>query len=153
MVVEDHINFTGENPLRGPLSGGGAGFVDLCGLYSSRFNQILKDCAQKQGFQCHQGVYVGVSGPCFETPAEIRMFERLGGDAVGMSTVAEAIAARQAGLEVGALSFLTNLAAGKSEAEIKHSDVLSGLQVAGRGLAAVLEDFCRLEATGSDPSP
>lgn len=153
MVVEDHINFTGQNPLRGRLGTGGAGFVDLCGLYSPRFNRIVQQSASKHGFKCHLGVYIGVSGPCFETPAEIRMFEQWGGDAVGMSTVAEAIAARQAGLEVGALSFLTNLAAGKSEAEIRHADVLCALEAAGLGLSAVLEDFCRLEAEGELPPP
>ena len=150
MVVEDHINFTGQNPLRGRLGAGGAGFVDLCGLYSPRFNGLLQSCARQHGFTCHQGVYVGVSGPCFETPAEIRMFERWGGDAVGMSTVAEAIAARQACLEVGALSCLTNLAAGKAEGEeIKHGDVLSALETVGTRLGAVLTDFSRHEAGNS----
>ncbi len=145
MCFVDHINMIGENPLRGPLGAGGTGFVDLTHLYSQRMNRLIKECSSRHGFTIHDGVYVGVSGPSFETPAEIRMFERLGGDAVGMSTIPEAIAARQAGLEVGGLSFITNHAAGKGAEEIKHDDVMDALRQAGTRLAAVLTDFCRHE--------
>ena len=152
MCLVDHINMIGENPLRGTLGIGGSGFVDLSCLYSQRMNRIVIDCSRRHGFKIHEGVYVGVSGPSFETPAEIRMFERLGGDAVGMSTIPEAIAGRQAGLEVGALSFITNLAAGKGAEEIRHGDVMEELRHAGTRLGAVLADFCRHEACSESES-
>lgn len=143
LCLTDHINFTGANPLRGGLGVDGKGFVDLCGLYSDRLNGLVKKGAQEHGFAVHEGVYVGVSGPSFETPAEIRMFGQLGGDVVGMSTIPEAIAARQAGMEVGAVSFITNLAAGRGQGPIRHEDVLERLESASGRLAGVLGSFCR----------
>ncbi len=102
VCLSDHINFTGDNPLRGQnWADNGGEFVDLCGLYSERLNHCLERNGGKHGFTMRRGVYVGVSGPRFETPAEIRMFERWGGDLVGMSVVPESIVARQYGLEVG----------------------------------------------------
>ena len=101
-----------------------------------------------------QGVYVGVSGPIFETPAEIRMFERWGGDLVGMSAVPESIVARQCGLEVAGISYIANLAAGRAKSEIKHRKVLQELRQPRKRLAKFFLDFC-LEAGASnqnDPS-
>jgi purine-nucleoside phosphorylase len=142
MCLSDHINFIGLNPLRGALGVGGEGFIDLCGLYSDRLNKLVTKGAHEHGFAVHEGVYVGVSGPSFETPAEIRMFGQWGGDAVGMSTIPEAIAARQAGMEVGALSFITNLAAGRALGPIRHDDVIERLQSASGRLSGVLKSFC-----------
>lgn len=141
MCVTDHLNLTGVNPLRGPLGAGGKGFVDLNGLYSNRMNRVVRKSALAHEFAVHEGVYVGVSGPSFETPAEIRMFARTGGDAVGMSLIPEAIAARQAGMEVGGLSFITNLAAGRNDGPIEHAEVLEALNEAGDRLGRVLADF------------
>ena len=150
MCVSDHLNLTGVNPLRGSLGAGGKGFVDLNGLYSDRMNRVIKRSAAAHGFAMHEGVYVGVSGPSFETPAEIRMFARLGGDAVGMSLIPESIAARQAGLEVGGLSFITNLAAGRNEGPIEHVEVLQTLNQAGDRLGRVLTDFAVAWSSDSD---
>lgn len=151
----DHINFTGDNPLRGQnWTGNGGGFADLCGLYSQRLNRCLERNGRKHGFAMRQGVYVGVSGPSFETPAEIRMFERWGGDLVGMSAVPESIVARQCGLEVAGVSYIANLAAGQAKSEIKHKKVLEELRRSRKRLAKFFLDFC-LEAGASnqnDPS-
>lgn len=143
MCVTDHINFTGVNPLRGDLGAGGVGFVDLTQLYSTRVNAVMMKHGQKYGFVVHEGVYAAVSGPSFETPAEIRMFAHLGGDVVGMSTVPEAIAAKQAGLEVAALSCVTNLAAGLSAEPIRHGDVLEVLRERSERLGQVIAGFCQ----------
>ena len=143
MCVTDHINFTGVNPLRGALGAGGAGFVDLTELYSPHVNEVVEKQGRQHGFVVHEGVYMAVSGPSFETPAEIRMFERLGGDVVGMSTVPEAIAAKQAGLEVAALSCVTNLAAGLSADPIRHGDVLEVLRERSNRLGQVIAGVCQ----------
>ncbi|MCS1408974.1 MAG: Purine nucleoside phosphorylase 1 [Verrucomicrobia subdivision 3 bacterium] len=143
VCLTDHLNFIGVNPLRDSSSSTEVGFVDLCDLYSERVNQRLTHCGRRHGFQVHRGVYVAVAGPSFETPAEIRMFERLGGDLIGMSTVPEAVASRQCGLEVAALAFITNLAAGRSHREIRHEEVLEVLSDAGDRLAKLIADFCR----------
>ena len=152
----DHINFTGDNPLRGQnWTGNGGRFADLCGLYSEGLNRCLERNGRKHGFTMRRGVYVGVSGPSFETPAEIRMFERWGGDLVGMSAVPESIVARQCGLEVAGLSYIANLAAGRAKSEIKHKEVLKELHRSGKRLAKLFLDFC-LEAGDSkknDRSP
>lgn len=143
VCLSDHINFMGGNPLRGQnWTGNGGGFTDLCGLYSERLNRCLEHSGRKHGFTMRRGVYVGVSGPSFETPVEIRMFERWGGDLVGMSAVPESIVARQCGLEVAGLSYIANLAAGRAKSEIKHKEVLEELRRSGKRLAKVFLDFC-----------
>ena len=146
VCLSDHINFMGDNPLRGQNWTDNSGrFADLCGLYSERLNRCLERNGRKHGFTMRRGVYVGVSGPVFETPAEIRMFEHWGGDLVGMSAVPESIAARQCGLEVAGLSYIANLAAGRAKSEIKHKEVLEELRQSGKRLAKFFLDFC-LEA-------
>lgn len=143
VCLSDHINFMGDNPLRGQnWTGNGGQFADLCGLYSERLNSCLERNGRKHGFTMRRGVYVGVSGPSFETPAEIRMFERWGGDLVGMSAVPESIVARQCGLEVAGLSYIANLAAGRAKSEIKHKEVLEELRRSGKRLAKFFLDFC-----------
>ena len=146
VCLSDHINFMGDNPLRGQnWTDNDGGFADLCGLYSERLNRCLERNGRKHGFTMRRGVYVGVPGPIFETPAEIRMFERWGGDLVGMSAVPESIVARQCGLEVAGLSYIANLAAGMAKSEIKHKEVLEELRRSGKRLARFFLDFC-LEA-------
>jgi len=137
MVLSDHINFMGANPLGGFTVPGSPRFVDLTHVYDERMIALLRKAGSKCGLKLRRGVYLAVSGPSYETPAEIRAFARLGADAVGMSTVPEAIVARQCGLNVAALSCITNLAAGISEGELSHAEVLkAGERV--KGLAAQL---------------
>ena len=112
MILEDHINFMGVNPLLGPVGAGEARFVDMTRAYDPELRRHLKAAAGSISLPVRTGVYLAVQGPSFETPAEIRAFRRWGADAVGMSTVPEVLAARQAGLRVAACSCITNAAAG-----------------------------------------
>jgi purine-nucleoside phosphorylase len=124
MVIEDHINLTGINPLRGPhAEGDGPRFVDMTEAYSSQGRAAWAAAAEASGITLERGIYLGVSGPSYETPAEVRMMQRLGGDAVGMSTVSEVLAARQIGMEVAGLSVVTNPGAGLSPAPLNHAEV------------------------------
>ena len=132
VLISDHINLTAHSPIEG------ANFVDLTDLYSPR----LRDVARSVDADLDEGVYVQFRGPHYETPAEVRMAKVLGGDLVGMSTTLEAIAARQAGLEVLGISLVTNLAAGISDQPLSHDEVIEAGQAAaercGRLLAAVV---------------
>lgn len=125
MYLTDHINLMGENPLRGQWGCGKTCFLDLTCLYDQWLNQLLQKAALQAKVRLHGGVYVAVSGPTYETPAEIRAFAKLGGDAIGMSTVPEAIVARQCGLRIAGLSCITNLAAGRNKKPLSHSEVLA----------------------------
>jgi purine-nucleoside phosphorylase len=124
MQVTDHVNFMGANPLRGPVVATQPRFVDLTQAYDPQLNRLLATAARSIRLKLHRGVYLAVSGPSYETPAEVRAFARLGADAVGMSTVPEVIVARQCGLRVAALSCVTNLAAGISKTPLSHQEVL-----------------------------
>jgi purine-nucleoside phosphorylase len=124
MVLTDHINLMGTNPLRGDGAGGLPRFVDLTRVYDPDLERLLRQAARQSRIKLRSGVYLGVSGPSYETPAEIQAFARLGADAVGMSTVPEAIVARQCGLRVTAISCITNLAAGLSPKPLSHEEVL-----------------------------
>jgi purine-nucleoside phosphorylase len=132
VLISDHLNLTATSPIEG------ANFVDLTDLYSPR----LRDLARTVDADLDEGVYVQFRGPHYETPAEVRMAKVLGGDLVGMSTTLEAIAARQAGLEVLGISLVTNLAAGISDQPLSHAEVLEAGQAAaercGKLLAAVV---------------
>lgn len=113
MVIDDHINFTGKSPLTGTNDDKvGPRFPDMCHVYPKALRDLADEAAQQCGIQLHHGVYVGVNGPQYETAAEIRMFRAMGGDAVGMSTVFESIAASHCKLPVLAISMITNMAAG-----------------------------------------
>jgi len=125
MGLTDHINLMGANPLRGEAVPGLPRFVDLSRAYDRGLNRLLQKAARACALRLHAGVYLAVSGPSYETPAEIRAFARLGADAVGMSTVPEAIVARQCGLNVAAVSCITNLAAGRSRPALSHAEVLA----------------------------
>jgi purine-nucleoside phosphorylase len=125
VVVRDHINLTGRNPLVGGHDERlGPRFPDMGGAYSARFREIALEEAKRLGLPPREGVYAGVLGPSFETPAEIEFLGRIGADLVGMSTVAEAIVARQMGLRVLAISCVTNMAAGKVDQPITQEEVL-----------------------------
>lgn len=125
MVISDHLNLTGQNPLIGPNDAGlGVRFPDMSEAYSRRLREIAKQTAAKQGFSLQEGVYAGLLGPNYETPAEIVMLRTLGADAVGMSTVSEVIVARHAGIEVLGFSCITNMAAGILNQPLSHSEVM-----------------------------
>jgi purine-nucleoside phosphorylase len=131
VLISDHLNLTSLSPLAGPC------FTDLTDLYSPRLRAIAREIDP----ELTEGVYVGLPGPHFETPAEIRMFRLLGADLVGMSTVLEAIAARAEGVEVFGLSLVTNLAAGITGEPLDHHEVLAaGAAAAGR-MGALLRDL------------
>jgi purine-nucleoside phosphorylase len=144
LCITDHINWMGINPLRGINSRSRSRFVDLADTYDAGLNSLLKKAAVKGGARMHPGVYLAVAGPSYETPAEIRAFERLGADAVGMSTVPEAIMARYCGLKVAAISCITNLAAGRSESALSHAEVLATGERMKKVTARLLEQFVQL---------
>jgi purine-nucleoside phosphorylase len=146
MLLEDHINFMGANPLRGLRGLEERRFLDLQDLYDRVLGRQLMQSARAVGARLHRGVYLAVSGPTYETPAEIRAFARMGADAVGMSTVPEAIVARQSGMRVAGLSCLTNLAAGRSGRPLTHSGVLSVAKEARLVSGALLRTFVKLHA-------
>lgn len=123
MVIRDHINMTGDNPLRGPNLSIGPRFVDMTEPYDRKLSAVLTNCLKQAKAKAHSGVYVGVLGPTYETAAEISMFRKMGGGAVGMSTVAEVMAARHAGMRVVGLSCVTNLGTGLSKIKLTHDDV------------------------------
>lgn len=125
MFLTDHINLMGANPLRGELSSGKTCFLDLSKIYDGDLNQLLQKAAREAKVRLSPGVYVAVSGPTYETPAEIRAFAKLGGHAIGMSTVPEAIVGRQCGLKIAGLSCITNLAAGRNKKPLSHGEVLA----------------------------
>jgi purine-nucleoside phosphorylase len=125
MVISDHLNLTGRNPLIGPNDNTlGARFPDMSEAYSRRLREATKQTAKELGFEVREGVYAGLLGPNYETPAEIRMLRVIGGDAVGMSTVSEVIVASHAGIEVLGISCISNMAAGILDQPLSHSEVM-----------------------------
>jgi purine-nucleoside phosphorylase len=148
MVLTDHINFMGANPLR-PLRGGHQEkqlprFVDLTETYDKKLRELLFRAGKISKLKLQRGVYLAVSGPSYETPAEIRAFATLGADAVGMSTVPEAIVARQCGLNVAAISCVTNLAAGISKKNLSHAEVLATAERVKNSGVALIKHFAEL---------
>ena len=144
MALTDHINLMGCNPLRGTALSGLPRFVDLTDTYEAGLRQLLAAAGRRAKVKLQQGVYLAVSGPSYETPAEIRAFARLGADAVGMSTVPEAMAARQCGMKVAAVSCITNLAAGISKEKLSHAEVLETAERVKTLAAKLLKYFCGL---------
>jgi purine-nucleoside phosphorylase len=125
MVISDHLNLMGVNPLRGPNDERfGPRFPDMSEVYSRELQELVIEEARNQGVTLRRGIYAGLAGPSYETPAEIHMLRAFGADAVGMSTVPEAIVARQMGLKVLGISCITNMAAGISEQPINHEEVM-----------------------------
>jgi len=144
MVLTDHVNFMGANPLRGAAIPGLPRFVDLTEAYDKKLRGLLFKAGKISKQKLRQGVYLAVSGPSYETPAEIRAFAKLGADAVGMSTVPEAIVARQCGLRVAAVSCITNLAAGIGKAKLSHAEVLATAERVKKSGAALIRNFAEL---------
>jgi purine-nucleoside phosphorylase len=146
VALADHINLMGWNPLVGPNEprfaarpGAGQRFPDMTEAYSKRLRALAKEAAAEEGFALDEGVYMAVSGPSFETPAEIRAFRALGATLVGMSTVPETIVARHMGIEVLCLSCVTNLAAGLSAAQLSHEEVIQTGKKVDQQLARLLQ--------------
>ena len=143
MLIEDHINWSGTNPLIGERTD--RRFVGLTECYSAALRERLIRAARREAVTLRRGVYMWFSGPSFETPAEIRMAHRLGADAVGMSTVPEAILSRFMGMEVAAVSVITNMAAGITGSELSHDETKEvaplGGEKLGRVLLRFMEDF------------
>jgi purine-nucleoside phosphorylase len=125
MLIEDHLNLQGSNPLIGPnLKVYGPRFPDMSTAYTPALRSVAREAAAEQGVALKSGVYACLSGPSYETPAEIRMLRTLGADAVGMSTVPEVIVAAHAGMRVLGISCLTNMAAGVLDQPLDHAEVI-----------------------------
>ena len=138
MVITDHINFVFNNPLIGPNSVEiGPRFPDTSRVYSPRLTELAKETGRQQGLDLKSGVYQFMTGPSYETPAEVRMASFLGADAIGMSTFPEALAASHCGMEVLGISFISNLAAGLSEHALSHQEVIDTMK-------EIKEDFLGL---------
>jgi purine-nucleoside phosphorylase len=142
MVISDHLNLTGMSPLIGPNADElGERFTDLTDVWAPAHRAALRAAGEAEGVALEEGIYAGLVGPNYETPAEVRMLHALGADAVGMSTVLEAIAARWVGLEVAGVSLVTNAGAGYSGQPLAHDEVLAAGAEAGPRLARVLRRF------------
>lgn len=146
VALSDHINMMGWNPMVGPnearfarKKNTGLRFFDMTEAYSQRLRRLAQQAAHDEGITISEGVYLAVSGPSFETPAEIRAFRTLGADLVGMSTVPETIVARHMGIEVLGISCVTNKAAGMSERPLSHEEVFETGRLVERRLSGVLE--------------
>jgi purine-nucleoside phosphorylase len=144
MLVTDHINLMGDNPLCGPNYGEGPRFPDLSHAYEPALQDFAREAARAASVTLREGVYAAMLGPSYETPAEIRMLRTLGADAVGMSTVPEAIVARQCGLRVAGISCITNLAAGIGRENLSHGEVLETADKVKTLAAKLLEKFAEL---------
>ena len=147
MVLTDHINFMGANPLRGHHQKDLPRFVDLTETYDKKLRELLFRAEKISKLRLQHGIYLAVSGPSYETPAEIRAFAKLGADAVGMSTVPEAIAARQCGMRVATVSCITNLAAGIGKGNLSHAEVLETAEKVKTLAAKLLKNFAELYET------
>jgi len=151
VVIKDHINLQGQNPLVGPEDPNlGLRFIDMTEAYSKSYRQIALEAGKRLGIPLGEGVYAAVLGPSYETPAEIRFLRTIGADLVGMSTVPEVIVARQMGMKVLAISCVTNMAAGTTDAPINHEEVLEiGRKIAGQ-FKALLRDVVPLIAQDAE---
>jgi len=144
MMIDDHINLIGSNPLIGEMRDGRPMFLDMTEAYSARLRKLLLAAARKENIALKRGVYLAASGPSYETPAEIRAFARLGADAVGMSTAPEVIVARALGLEVCGLSCITNCAAGRTRKPLSHEEVLESTKRAQNKTIRLIERFAAM---------
>lgn len=141
VAIKDHINLQGQNPLTGPEDARiGIRFIDMTEAYSRDYRRLAIEAAKRVGIDLGEGVYAALSGPSYETPAEIRFLRAIGADLVGMSTVPETIVARQMGMKVLAISCVTNMAAGVLDKPLHHEEVLeTGRRVSGQFKALLRE--------------
>lgn len=151
MVIRDHINLTGRHPLMGPNDERlGPRFPDMSAVWDAGLRARLHAAADAEDVPLTEGVYVGLTGPSYETPAEVRMLRLMGADAVGMSTVMEAIAAHWAGARICGVSLVTNAGAGLSPTPLSHEEVLTAAAEAGPALARIINRFIADLASGGD---
>lgn len=143
MVITDHINLFPEHPLRGKNDPTGPRFPDMHEAYSHKLIAMADEIAQEKGIQLRHGVYVGVQGPTFETPAEYRMFRICGGDAVGMSTVPEVIVARHCGINVFGVSIITDLGGFDVPVEVSHEEVQQAANAAQPRMTEIMREMIR----------
>jgi purine-nucleoside phosphorylase len=139
MLITDHVNFMGENPLTGDnIDSLGPRFCDMSFAYAKQLQEVARVAAKKLAIELREGVYFAMKGPSYETPAEIRMIRTLGGDAVGMSTVPEVIAASHMGMRVLGISCITNMAAGILDRALDHAEVIETSNHAKRDFQALI---------------
>lgn len=138
MAIDDHINLMWRNPLIGPVVPGDVRFPDMSEPYDRQLRALMHEAALEAGIPLADGVYAGLLGPAYETPAEVRMLQRLGADAVGMSTVPEVIVARTLGMRVAGVSFITNAASGSTGQPLSHAEVLEMTAIAGPRFRALV---------------
>ena len=143
MMVTDHINLMARNPLVGPVEAGEERFPDMSEPYDRGLQSLAREAARDAGVRLEEGVYVGLLGPSYETPAEVRMLQKLGGDAVGMSTVPEVIVGRARGLRCLGFSIITNPAAGLTARPLEHADVLAATQRVAADVGRVVRGVLR----------
>lgn len=142
MLITDHINFMGANPLVGPNDDSfGCRFPDMSFAYAPKLRELAKACAKETGIELKEGVYLACSGPSYETPAEIRAFRTLGADAVGMSTVPEVIGASHCGMQVLAFSLISNMAAGILKQKLTEEEVLEAGRQKGAQMQALIQNI------------
>ena len=143
MIINDHINFFPEHPLRGKNCPPGPGFPDMHEAYDHELIALADKIAEEKGISVQHGVYVGVQGPTFETPAEYRMYRLLGGDAVGMSTVPEVIVARHCGIKVFGVSIITDLGGFDTPVEVSHEEVQKAANAAQPVMTEIMREIIR----------
>ena len=140
VLIKDHINFIGDNPLRGEhFEEFGERFPDMSEVYDKNLREIAKDVAKELNIKVYEGVYLAGRGPSYETPAEIKMFKKFGADVVGMSVVPEAIVANQARIKILAITYISNLAAGISKKALSHKEVLETANLAGKKINKLIK--------------
>ena len=139
MILNDHINMTGRNPLIGPVRPGETRFPDMTNPYDPILRLVARKVARERGIPIEEGVYLGLMGPTYETPAEVRMVAAMGGDGVGMSTVLEVIVARSRGMRCLGISTITNPAAGISLTPLNHEEVMETAAKVGESLGQLVE--------------
>ena len=143
MIIDDHITFFQEHPLRGKNFPTGPRFPDMHEAYDKKLRDLADDIAKEKGIDAKHGVYVGVQGPTFETPAEYRMYRILGGDAVGMSTVPEVIVARHCGIKVFGISIITDLGGFDVPVEVSHEEVQIAANAAQPKMTEIMREIIR----------
>ena len=154
MLIRDHLNLTGLNPLIGPNDDAlGPRFPDMVDAWDPDLRALLRRAASEAGVRVEEGVYAQLVGPNYETPAEVRMLQVLGASAVGMSTVVEAIAARWAGLRVAGISLVTNAGAGITGEPLTHTEVLAAGEAAGPQMRSLVRRFAELLDLAAEPGP
>jgi purine-nucleoside phosphorylase len=147
MMISDHLNLMGTNPLVGDAQEGEVRFPDMTDAYNPGLRWLLRATAESLGIQLREGVYAGLLGPSYETPSEVRMLRLLGADAVGMSTVPEVIVARALGMRVAGVSCITNAAAGVTGAALSHEEVLETTHQVSASFEALVTEFLARSST------